>query len=113
MSTLAPKQNDTKISDVINIFVGNSSSRTKVNPTDDIWCTLNNSFVNTANNKFFNSANNVDCSRKNTDRVISNTENTSEEVLSESSLENVIPEFKRFSANVKDSESKTEEFRYK
>ena len=33
------------------ISVGNSSNRTKVKPTDDILCTENNNFVNTANTK--------------------------------------------------------------
>ena len=77
LSTLAPKRNDTKICDVINKYVSNSSDRTKVNATDDILCTVNNSFVNAANNEFFDNVNNVECSTKNTDRVISNTDNTS------------------------------------
>ena len=58
LSTLAPKQNDLKICDVMNEFVGNSSNRTKVKPTDDSSCTVNNNFVNTANNEFFNTINN-------------------------------------------------------
>ena len=82
---LAPKQNDIKISYLINKSGCNSSIRTKVNPTD-ILRTVNNSFVNTANNEFFNNVNNIDCTKKNTGRVILNTDNTSEEVLSESSL---------------------------
>ena len=53
LSTLAPKQNDIKICDVMNESVGNSSNRTKVNATDDILCIVNNNFVNTANNEFF------------------------------------------------------------
>ena len=53
LSTLAPKQKDIKICDVMNESVGNSSNRTKVNTNDDILCTLNNNFVNTANNEFF------------------------------------------------------------
>ena len=117
----------------MNEFVCNSSNRTKVNPTDDILCTVNNNFVNTANNEFFNTVNKafldeikspsqlnehevntnvtdvdfiVNCSTKNTDRVISNTDNTSEEVLSESHLENVIQEFKTLIANVEDFQNK-------
>ena len=53
LSTLAPKQNDIKICDVMNESVGNSSNRTKVNATDDILFIVNNNFVNTANNEFF------------------------------------------------------------
>ena len=139
LSILAPKQKDLKICDLMNESFGNSSNRTKVKPTDDILCTVNNNFVNTANtkdkptddilctvnNNFVNIANNeffntmnveflneiksptqlnelevntnvtdidfiVNCSTKNTDCVISNTDNTSEEVLSESYLEKVI-----------------------
>ena len=41
----------------MNESVGNSSNRTKVNPTDDILCTVNNNFVNTTNNVFFNTVN--------------------------------------------------------
>ena len=49
----------------------------------------------------------VNCSTKNADRVISNTDNTSDqEVLSESYLENVIQEFKTLIANVKDFQNK-------
>ena len=49
----------------------------------------------------------VDCSTKNTDRVISNTDNTSDkEVLSENYLENVIQEFKTLIANVEDFQNK-------
>ena len=89
--------------------IGCSSNRTKVNnPTDDILCTVNNSFVNTANNESFNTVNKefldenksssqlnehevntnityidfiVNCSTRNTDRVISNTNNTSDKEL--------------------------------
>ena len=88
----------------MNESIGNSSNRTKVKPTDDILCTVNNNFVNTANNEFFNTINKefldeiksptqlnghevntnvsdidfiVNCSTKNIDRVISNTDNTS------------------------------------
>ena len=53
LSTLAPKQKDIKICDVMNESAGNSSNRTKVNTNDDILSTLNNNFVNTANNEFF------------------------------------------------------------
>ena len=52
----------------------------------------------------------VNCSTKDTDRVISNTDNTSDEkVLSESYLENVIQEFKRLIANVEDFQYKNRE----
>ena len=53
----------------------------------------------------------VNCSTKNTDRVISNTDNTyDEEVLSESYLENVIQEFKKtLIANVEDFQNKNRE----
>ena len=107
----------------MNKSVGCSSSRTKVNnPTNDILCTVNNNFVNTANYESFNIVNKefldknkspsqpnehedntnitdidiiVNCSTNNTHRVISNIDNTSDkEVLSESYLENVIQEFK-------------------
>ena len=125
----------------MNESVGSSSNGTKVNPTDDILCAVNNNFVNTANNEFFNAVNKeflneikspsqlnehepykhttwiprrfnaestwcvctevntnitdidfiVNCSTKNTDRVILNTDNTSdEEGLSESYLENYL-----------------------
>ena len=57
LPTLAPKQNDIKICDVMNEFVGSSSNRTKVYPTDHILRTVNNDFANTANNKFFNTVN--------------------------------------------------------
>ena len=58
LSTLAPKQNDIKICDVMNKSIGCSPKRTKVNnPTDDILCTVNNNFVNTVNNKSFNTIN--------------------------------------------------------
>ena len=51
LSTLAPKQNDIKICDVMNESVSCSPNRTKVNSsTDDILCTVNKTFVNTANN---------------------------------------------------------------
>ena len=155
LSILAPKQKDLKICDLMNESFGNSSNRTKVKPTDDILCTVNNNFVNTANtkdkptddilctvnNNFVNIANNeffntmnveflneiksptqlnelevntnvtdidfiVNCSTKNTDCVISNTDNTSEEVLSESYLEKVIQEFKTLIANVEDFQNK-------
>ena len=130
LPTLAPKQNDIKICDVMNEFAGSSSNRTKVNSTGDILCTVNNNFVNTANNKFFNNVNKeffndikspsqlnehevntnitvidfiVKCSTKNTDHVISNTDNTSDEkVLSESYQENVIQRFKPLLTNVED-----------
>ena len=52
LSTLVPKQNDLKICDVMNESVGNSSNRTKVKPTDDILCSVNNNFVNTAKTNF-------------------------------------------------------------
>ena len=52
LPTMARKQNDIKINDVINESVGSSSNRTKVNPADDILCTVNNNFVNTANKEF-------------------------------------------------------------
>ena len=48
----------------------------------------------------------VNYSTKNTDHVISNTDITSEEVLSESFLENVIQEFKTLIANVEDFQNK-------
>ena len=97
LPTLAPKQNDVKICDVMNKSLGSSSNRTKVNPIDDILPTLNNNFVNTANKEFFNTVNkeflkeikspsqlnkrevntNItdtdfigNCSTKNTDRII-------------------------------------------
>ena len=90
----------------MNESIGNSSNRTKVNTTDDILCTINNNFVNTANSEFFNTVNkefldeikspsqlnehevkinatdinfSLNCSIKNTDRVISNIDNTSDE----------------------------------
>ena len=45
----------------------------------------------------------VNCSPKNTDRIISNTDNTSdEEVLRESYLKNLMQEFKTLIANVRD-----------
>ena len=112
LSTLAPKQNDIKICDVMNESAGSSSNRTKVNSTGDILCTVNNNFVKTANNKFFNNVNNEffneikspsQLNTKNIDRVISSTDNTSDEkVLSESYLENVIQEFKTLLTNVED-----------
>ena len=106
---------------------------TKVNPADENLCTVNSNFANTANNEFFNTANKefldeikspskldihefntnvrdtdfiVNCSTKNTDRAISNTDNSSEEVLSKSSLENVIQELKTLITNVKDFQNK-------
>ena len=106
---------------------------TKVNPADENLCTVNSNFANTANNDFFNTANKefldeikspskfdihefntnvrdtdfiVNCSTKNTDRAISNTDNSSEEVLSKSSLENVIQELKTLITNVKDFQNK-------
>ena len=136
LATLAPKQNDIKVSDVMNESVGCSSNKTKKvnNPTDDILSTINNSFVNTANSESFNTINDefldenkspsqlnehevnanitcidfiVNCSTKNTDHVFSNTDNTSnKEVLSESYLENVIQEFETLIANVEDFENK-------
>ena len=52
----------------------------------------------------------VNCSTKNIDRVISNTDsNTSEEVLNTSSLEKVIQEFKTLLANVTDFQNKNRE----
>ena len=55
LSTLAPKKKYTKICDIMNESVSCSSNITKVNnPTDDILCTVNNDFVNTANNESFN-----------------------------------------------------------
>ena len=116
--------------------VGNSSNRTKFNSIHDILCTLNNNFVNTANKEFFRTVNKeffdeinslsqlnehkvntnvrdidiiVNCSTKNTNHVISNTDNTSEEVLSESYLKNVILEFKTLIVNVKDFQNKNRE----
>ena len=47
----------------------------------------------------------VNCSTETTDLVISNPDNISEELLSESYLENVIQEFKILAANVKDFQS--------
>ena len=122
---------------LMNEFIGSSSNRTKVYPTDDILSTVNNNFVNTANNKFFNTVNKifpkeikspsqlkehevntkiadidliVNYSPKKTDRVISNTDNTSDEgVLSESYLENVMQEFKTLIANVEDFQNKNRE----
>ena len=107
------------------------------NPTDDILCTVNNNFVNTADNESFNTVNKefldgnkypsqlsehevntnitdigfiVNCSTKSTDRVISNTDNTSdEEVLNENYLENFIQEFKTLIANVEDFQNKNRE----
>ena len=107
------------------------------NPTDDILCTVNNNFVNTANNETFNTVNKefldenkspsqlnehevntnitdfdfiVNCSTKNTDCVISNTDNASDnKVLSESYLENVIQELKILTANVEDLQNKNQE----
>ena len=123
LPTLAPKQNDIKMCDVMNESVVSSSNRTKLNPTGDILCTVNNNFVKTANNEFFNTVIKspsqlnehevntnitdidfiVNCSTKNTDRVISNTDNTfDKEVLVESYLGNVIQEFKTLIANVED-----------
>ena len=122
----------------MNKSIGCSPNRTKVNnPTDDILCTVNNNFVNTADNESLNTVNKefldenkspsqlnehevnpndtdigfiVDCSTKNTDRVISNTDNTSDkEVLSENYLENVIQEFKTLIANVEDFQNKNRE----
>ena len=137
MSTLGPKQNDIKICDVMNESVGNSSNRTKGNATDDILCTVNNNLVNTGNNEFFNAVNEeflveikspsqlnehevstnvtdvdftINCNTKNTDRVILNTDNTSdEEILSESYLENIIQEFKTLIINVEDFQNKNRE----
>ena len=137
LAKLAPKQNDIKICDVMNKSLGSSSNRTKVNPIDDILRTLNNNFVNTANKDFFNTVNKeflkeikspsqlnehevntnitdtgfiLNCSTKNTDRIISNTDNTSdEEVLRESYLENAIQEFKTLIANVEDFQNKNRE----
>ena len=57
LSTLDPKQNDVKVCDVMNVSVGNSSNRIKVNATDDTLCAVNNNFVNTGNNEFLNTAN--------------------------------------------------------
>ena len=57
LPAFTPKQNDIKICDVMNESVDSSSYRTKVNPTGDILCTVNNNFVNTANNEFFNTVN--------------------------------------------------------
>ena len=37
LSTLAPKQNNIKICDVMNESVGSSSNRTKVNAADDFY----------------------------------------------------------------------------
>ena len=109
------KPTDDILCTVNNNFV--NTANTKVKPTDDILCTVNNNFANTANNEFFNTINKelldeiksptqlnehevntnvtdidfiVNCSSKNAGRVILNTDNTSEEVLSESYLENVI-----------------------
>ena len=91
----------------MNESIGNSSNRTKVNATYATLCTVNNNFVNTANNEFLYIVNNkefldeikspsqlnehevkinatdinfsLNCSIKNTDRVISNTDNTTDE----------------------------------
>ena len=131
------KPTDDILCTVNNNFV--NTANTKVKSTDDILCTVNNNFVNTANNEFFNTINKefldeiksptqlneqevntnvtdidfiVNCSTKNTDRVISNTDNTSEEVLSESYLENVIQEFKTLIANVEDFQNKKMRTRY-
>ena len=120
LATLAPKQNDRKICEVMNESVGCSWNRTNVNnPTDDILWIVNNNFLNTAIKESFNTGNKefldenkspsqlhehevnitdidfiVNYSTNNTDRVISNTDNTSDkEILSESYLENVIQEF--------------------
>ena len=41
----------------MNVSVGNSSNRIKVNATDDTLCAVNNNFVNTGNNEFLNTAN--------------------------------------------------------
>ena len=138
LSTLASKQNDIKMCDVMNEPVGCSSNRTRVNnPTDGMLCTANNNFVNTANNESFNTVNKefldenkspsqlnkhevntnitdidfiLNYSTKNTDRVILNTDNTfDEEVLSESYLENVIQELKTLIANVEDFQNKNRE----
>ena len=138
LSPLAPKQNNIKICDAMNESVGCSPNRTKVNnPTDDILCTVNNNFVNTVNNEPFNTVNKefidenkspsqpnvhedntnitdtdftVNCSTKNTDPVISNTDTTSDkDVLSESYLEKVIQEFKTLIANVEDFQNKNRE----
>ena len=138
LSTLAPKKKYIKICDIMNESVSCSSNRTKINnPTDDILCTVNNNFVNTVNNEPFNTVNKefidenkspsqpnvhedntnitdtdftVNCSTKNTDRVISNTDNTSDkDVLSESYLEKVIQEFKTLIANVEDFQNKNRE----
>ena len=57
LPTLAPKQNDIKICDVMKKSVGSSLNRTIVNPTDDIVCIANNKFENTAYNEFFNAVN--------------------------------------------------------
>ena len=122
----------------MNKSVDCSPSRTKVNnPTDHILCTVNSNFVNAANNESFNTVNKefldeskspsqpnehedntnitdidfiVNCSTNNTNRVITNTDNTSDkEVLSESYLENVIQELKTLIANVKDFQNKNRE----
>ena len=91
----------------MNESIGNSSNRTKVNATYANLCTVNNNFVNAANNEFLYIVNNkefldeikspsqlnehevkinatdinfsLNCSIKNTDRVISNIDNTSDE----------------------------------
>ena len=57
LPTLASKQNNIKICDVMKKSVGSSLNRTIVNPADDIVCIANNKFENTANNKFFNAVN--------------------------------------------------------
>ena len=121
----------------MNESLGNSTNRTKINATDDILRLVNSNFVNTANNEFFNTVNKkfldetkspsqlnehevntnvtdidftVNCSAKSTHRVISNTDNTSdEEVLSENYLENVMQEFKTLTANVEDFQNKNRE----
>ena len=83
-------------------------------------------FFNTVNKEFFNKIKSpsqlnerevntnitdidfiVNYSTKNTDGVISNTDNTSdEEVLSESYLKNVMREFETFIANIEDFQNK-------
>ena len=120
----------------MNESVGSSSNRTKVNLIGDILCTVNNNFVNTANKEFFNTVNKeyfneiksppqlnehevdtnitdigfiVNCSTKNTDRVISDTDNTSDqEVLSTSYMGNFIQEFKTLMTKSKIFKIKTE-----
>ena len=83
-------------------------------------------FFNTVNKEFFNKIKSpsqlnerevntnitdtdfiINYSTKNTDGVISNTDNTSdEEVLSESYLKNVMREFELFIANIEDFQNK-------